>query len=108
MIARHAEAGREKGAFFLVDGAAEAAPLQDQVSPPRRPRGRPGSVDKPAGNKPRRKALQEFPVAVTRDDLAEYRAFVSRGANATSLSNRHPQYIRHDRPPSAAMPLEDL
>ena len=61
MIARHTEAGREKGAFFLVDGAAEAAPLQEQVSPPRRPRGRPGSVAKPAGNKPRRKALQEFP-----------------------------------------------
>jgi len=62
MIARHTDSGREKPVFFPVDAAAEAASLQDQVSPPRRPRGRPKSVAKPAGNTPAGKPYKGFPL----------------------------------------------
>jgi hypothetical protein len=62
MIARHTDAGREKAVFFPVDTVVAAVPMPDQVSPPRRPRGRPGAVAKPAENKPAGKPYKSFPL----------------------------------------------
>ena len=62
MIARHTDEGREKAVFFPVDTAVAAAPMPDQVSPARRPRGRPGAVAKPAENKPAGKPFKSFPL----------------------------------------------
>ena len=69
MIARHTEAGREKAVFFPVDTAVAAAPMPDQVSPPRRPRGRPGAVAKPAENKVKEalKSTRSTPQISTRE-----------------------------------------
>jgi integrase len=62
MIARHTDAGREKAVFFPVDAAAVTTPMPDQVSPPRRPRGRPSAVAKSVGNKPAGKPYKSFPL----------------------------------------------
>ena len=62
MIARQPDAGREKAVFFPVDTVVAAVPMPDQVSPPRRPRGRPGAVAKPAESKPAGKPYKSFPL----------------------------------------------
>jgi len=62
MIARHTDAGREKAVFFPVDTVVAEVPVPDQVSPPRRPRGRPGTAAKSAENKPAGKPYKSFPL----------------------------------------------